>query len=52
MNNKTIKNIKKFTNLGTNNEQTEKEYGKTIPFTVAQKYLRINFFKDASEEPL
>jgi hypothetical protein len=35
--------------LYTNNEQTEKEYMKTIPFTIASKkikYLVVNLTKD------
>jgi hypothetical protein len=35
--------------LYTNNEQTEKEYMKTIPFTIASKkikYLGVNLTKD------
>jgi hypothetical protein len=38
--------------LYTNNEQTEKEYRKTIPFTIASKkikYLGINLTKDINE---
>jgi hypothetical protein len=38
--------------LYTNNEQTEKEYMETIPFTIAPekiKYLRVNLTKDAND---
>jgi hypothetical protein len=38
--------------LYTNNEQTEKEYMKTIPFTIASKkikYLGVNLTKDVKE---
>jgi hypothetical protein len=38
--------------LYTNNEQTEKEYKKTIPFTIASKkikYLGVNLTKDVNE---
>jgi hypothetical protein len=38
--------------LYTNNEQTEKEYIETIPFTTASKkikYLGINLTKDVNE---
>jgi hypothetical protein len=38
--------------LYTNNEQTEKEYMKTIPFTIASnkiKYLRVNLTKDVKD---
>jgi hypothetical protein len=38
--------------LYTNNEQTEKEYMKTIPFTIASKklkYLRVNLTKDVND---
>jgi hypothetical protein len=40
--------------LYTNNEQTEKEYMKTIPFKIASKkkkikYLRVNLTKDVSD---
>jgi hypothetical protein len=38
--------------LYTNNEQTAKEYMKTIPFTVASKkikYLGVNFTKDVND---
>jgi hypothetical protein len=38
--------------LYTNNEQTEKEYMETIPFTVASKkikYLGINLTKDVND---
>jgi hypothetical protein len=38
--------------LYTNNEQTEKEYMKTIPFTIASKkikYLGINLTKDVKD---
>jgi hypothetical protein len=38
--------------LYTNNEQTEKEYMKTIPFTIASKqvkYLGVNFTKDGND---
>jgi hypothetical protein len=38
--------------LYTNNEQTEKEYMETIPFTIASKnikYLRINLTKDVND---
>jgi hypothetical protein len=38
--------------LYTNNEQTEKEYIKTIPFTVASKkikYLGVNLTKDVND---
>jgi hypothetical protein len=37
--------------LYTNNEQTEKEYMKTIPFTIASKkikYLDVNLTKDVN----
>jgi hypothetical protein len=37
--------------LYTNNEQTEKEYMKTIPFTIASnkiKYLGVNLTKDVN----
>jgi hypothetical protein len=37
--------------LYTNNEQTEKEYRKTIPFTIASKkikYLGVNIKKDVN----
>jgi hypothetical protein len=38
--------------LHTNNEQTEEEYMKTIPFTVASKkknkYLGVNLTKDVN----
>jgi hypothetical protein len=38
---------KSVTFLYTNNEQTEKEYMKIIPFTIAsKKYLGINLTKD------
>jgi hypothetical protein len=38
--------------LYTNNEQTEKEYMETIPFTIAWKkikYLWVNLTKDVNE---
>jgi hypothetical protein len=38
--------------LYTNNEQTEKEYKETIPFTIASKkikYLGVNLTKDVNE---
>jgi hypothetical protein len=38
--------------LYTNNEQTEKEYMETIPFTVASKkikYLGVNLTKDMND---
>jgi hypothetical protein len=38
--------------LYTNNEQTEKEYMKTIPFTIASKrikYLGVNLTKDVND---
>jgi hypothetical protein len=37
--------------LYTNNEQTEKEYMETIPFTEASKknYLGVNLTKDMSD---
>jgi hypothetical protein len=38
--------------LYTNNEQTEKEYMETIPFTVASKkikYLGVNLTKDVND---
>jgi hypothetical protein len=36
--------------LHTNNEQTEKEYMKTIPFTIAsKKYLGVNLTKDVND---
>jgi hypothetical protein len=38
--------------LYTNNEQTEKEYMETIPFTIASniiKYLEVNLTKDVSD---
>jgi hypothetical protein len=38
--------------LYTNNEQTEKEYMETIPFTIASKkikYLGVNLTKDVNE---
>jgi hypothetical protein len=38
--------------LYTNNEQTEKEYMKTIPFTIASKkikYLGLNLTKDVND---
>jgi hypothetical protein len=38
--------------LYTNNEQTEKEYMKTIPFTIASKkikYLCVNLTKDVKD---
>jgi hypothetical protein len=38
--------------LYTNNEQTEKEYMETIPFTIATqkiKYLRVNLTKVVNE---
>jgi hypothetical protein len=37
--------------LHTNNEQIEKEYRKTIPFTIASKkiYLGVNLMKDVNE---
>jgi hypothetical protein len=38
--------------LCTNNEQTEKEYMKTIPFTIASKkskYLGVNLTKDVND---
>jgi hypothetical protein len=38
--------------LYTNNEQTEKEYMKTIPFTIASKkikYLGVNLTKDVKD---
>jgi hypothetical protein len=38
--------------LYTNNEQTEKEYTQTIPFTIASKkikYLGINLTKDVND---
>jgi hypothetical protein len=38
--------------LYTNNEQTEKEYMETIPFTIASKkikYLRVNLTKDVND---
>jgi hypothetical protein len=38
--------------LYTNNEQIEKEYRKTIPFTIASKkikYLGVNLIKDVNE---
>jgi hypothetical protein len=47
------KNIEKsLAFLYTNNEQTEKEYMKTIPFTIASKqvkYLGVNFTKDGND---
>jgi hypothetical protein len=46
-------NIKKsFAFLNTNNEQTEKEYMKTITFTIASKkikYLGVNLTKDLND---
>jgi hypothetical protein len=38
--------------LYTNNEQTEKEYMETIPFTIASKkikYLGVNLTKDVND---
>jgi hypothetical protein len=38
--------------LYTNNEQTEKEYKETIPFTIASKkikYLGVNLTKDVND---
>jgi hypothetical protein len=38
--------------LYNNNEQIEKEYRKTIPFTIASKknqYLGVNLTKDAND---
>jgi hypothetical protein len=38
--------------LYNNNEQTQKEYMETIPFTIASKkikYLRVNFKKDVND---
>jgi hypothetical protein len=38
--------------LYTNNEQTEKEYMETIPFTIASKkikYVRVNLTKNMSD---
>jgi hypothetical protein len=37
--------------LYTNDEQTEKEYRKTIPFTIAskRKYLGINLTNDVND---
>jgi hypothetical protein len=38
--------------LYTNNEQTEREYMKTIPFTIASKkikYLSVNLTKDVND---
>jgi hypothetical protein len=38
--------------LYANNEQIEKEYMKTIPFTIAKenpKYLRVNLMKDVND---
>jgi hypothetical protein len=38
--------------LHTNNEQTEKEYMKTIPFTIVSKkikYLGVNLKKDVND---
>jgi hypothetical protein len=43
---------KSFTFLYTNNEQTEKEYMETIPFTIASKkikYLGVNLTKDVND---
>jgi hypothetical protein len=47
-----IKLQKSFAFLYTNNEQTEKEYMETIPFTIASKkikYLGVNLTKDVNE---
>jgi hypothetical protein len=38
--------------LYTNNEQTEKEYMETVPFTIASKkikYLGVNLTKDVND---
>jgi hypothetical protein len=38
--------------LNTNNEQTEKEYMETIPFTISSKnikYLGVNLAKDVND---
>jgi hypothetical protein len=43
---------KSLTFLYTNNEQTEKEYIETIPFTIASKkikYLGVNLTKDVND---
>jgi hypothetical protein len=43
---------KSLTFLYTNNEQSEKEYMKTIPFTIASKqikYLGVNLTKDMND---
>jgi hypothetical protein len=43
---------KSLTFLYTNNEQTEKEYIETIPFTIASKkikYLGANLTKDVND---
>jgi hypothetical protein len=45
-------NLQKLTFLYTNNNQTEKEYIETIPFTIASekiKYLGVNLTKDVNE---
>jgi hypothetical protein len=45
-------NLQKLTFLYTNNNQTEKEYMETIPFTIASekiKYLGVNLTKDVNE---
>jgi hypothetical protein len=46
-------NLKKYiASLYTNNEQIEKEYRKTIPFTIASnifKQLRISLIKDVND---
>jgi hypothetical protein len=38
--------------LYTNNEQTEKDYMKTIPFTIASKHIKytgVNLTKDVND---
>jgi hypothetical protein len=47
-----IKLQKSLTFLYTNNEQMDKEYMETIPFTIASKkikYLGVNLTKDLNE---
>jgi hypothetical protein len=47
-----INSQKSLAFLYTNNEQNEKEYMKTIPFTIASKkikYLRVNLTKDEND---
>jgi hypothetical protein len=46
------KTLSSFAFLYTNNEQIEKEYRKTIPFTIASKkikYLGLNLTKDVND---